>query len=181
MSFQAYLDNIEAKTGKQPKDIADQVRQAGLSKPSDIVAWLKKEFGLGHGHAMAIVALVRRADRPPPSIEDKVDAYFAGGKAKWRPAFDRLVRDASRFGPDTTVAPAASYLSLLKSGRKFAIVQATRERLDLGLKLKGTAAHGRLENAGPWNAMVTHRIRIESDAQLDQQVLGWLKQAHAGA
>ena len=68
MSFQAYLDNIEAKTGRTP----DQFRQwgaekgfataAGLApgvKAGTIVTALKEEFGLGHGHAMAIVALLK--------------------------------------------------------------------------------------------------------------------------
>lgn len=70
MSFQAYLDNIEAKTGKNP----DQFRGWGIDKGFStgtglvagvkagvIVAALKDEFGLGHGHAMAIVALLKRA------------------------------------------------------------------------------------------------------------------------
>lgn len=70
MSFQAYLDNIEAKTGKTP----DQFRQWGIDrgfstrhgitdgvKAGAIVAALKEEFGLGHGHAMAIVALLKGA------------------------------------------------------------------------------------------------------------------------
>ncbi len=68
MSFQAYLDNIEAKTGKTP----DQFRQWGVDrgfstgqglsegiKVGAIVAALKDEFSLGHGHAMAIVALLK--------------------------------------------------------------------------------------------------------------------------
>ncbi len=68
MSFQAYLDNIEARTGKTP----DQFRQWGVDrgfstgqglaegmKAGVIVAALKDEFSLGHGHAMAIVALLK--------------------------------------------------------------------------------------------------------------------------
>ncbi|MDB5707722.1 MAG: hypothetical protein JWN66_4838 [Sphingomonas bacterium] len=68
MSFQAYLDNIEAKTGKTP----DQFRQWGIDrgfstgqgladgvKAGAIVAALKDEFSLGHGHAMAIVAVLK--------------------------------------------------------------------------------------------------------------------------
>jgi len=70
MSFQAYLDNIEAKTGKSP----DQFRQWGTDKgfataegltpgvkAGTIVNALKEEFGLGHGHSMAIVALLKGA------------------------------------------------------------------------------------------------------------------------
>ena len=60
MTFQAYIDNIKAKTGKTPKEFKKIAEQKGLLEPgvkaSEIVAWLKKDFGLGHGHAMAIYA-----------------------------------------------------------------------------------------------------------------------------
>ena len=181
MSFQAYLDNIQAKTGKRPEDIAAQVREQGLSRPAQIVAWLKQEFGLGHGHSMAIVSLLRSEGATRRSEEEKVAAYFSGAKARWRSAFDRLAREAARLGPDVAVGSGATYLSLTKGGRKFAIVQAVGERIDLGLKLRDTAPGGRLEAAGAWNAMVTHRVRIRDDADLDRQVLEWLGQAYARA
>jgi hypothetical protein len=65
MSFQAYIDNIKAKTGKSPDDfkkLAEKKRflqKAVLNpetKAGEIVAWLKKDFDLGHGHSMAIYA-----------------------------------------------------------------------------------------------------------------------------
>jgi hypothetical protein len=60
VSFQAYIDNIKAKTGKTPEDFRQMAEGKGLLKPGvkagEIVAWLKKDFGLGHGHAMAIYA-----------------------------------------------------------------------------------------------------------------------------
>ncbi|HEX4096503.1 MAG TPA: DUF4287 domain-containing protein [Caulobacteraceae bacterium] len=181
MSFQAYLDNIQAKTGKRPEEIVATVRAQGLSRPGEIVAWLKTEFDLGHGHSMAIVALMRNDSQPNRSADDKVAAYFSGAKARWRASYDRLIDQAQRFGPDVSVSPAATYLSLVKGGRKFAIVQAAGNRLDLGVKLKGAAAAGRLEESGAWNAMVTHRVRITDEAQLDEEVLGWLGQAYAKA
>ena len=181
MSFQAYLDNIQAKTGQHPDAIAGQVREQGLTKPGEMIAWLKREFGLGHGHAMAIVSLVRRDGQAPRSADDKVAAYFAGPKAKWRGAYDRLAQAAGRFGPDVAVAAGATYLSFTKGGRKFAIVQATGARLDLGLKLKDAPPSGRLEAAGVWNSMVTHRVRITGEADLDAEVLAWLEQAYVTA
>jgi Domain of unknown function (DUF4287) len=64
MSFQAYLDNIRAKTGKTPSDLKDLATQAGVlksdMKANELVAWLKKEFDLGHGHAMAIWAAFKQ-------------------------------------------------------------------------------------------------------------------------
>jgi uncharacterized protein DUF4287 len=64
MSFQAYLDNIQAKTGKSPDDFRALAAEKGFlergTKAGQIVAWLKSDFSLGHGHAMAIVALLKR-------------------------------------------------------------------------------------------------------------------------
>ncbi len=58
MSFQAYIDNIKAKTGKTPDDFKKLAGKKGLLKEGvkagEVVAWLKKDFKLGHGHAMAI-------------------------------------------------------------------------------------------------------------------------------
>ena len=58
MTFQAYLDNIKAKTGKGPDDFRKIADKKGLLKPGvkagAIVAWLADDFDLGRGHAMAI-------------------------------------------------------------------------------------------------------------------------------
>ncbi|MEC7263090.1 MAG: DUF4287 domain-containing protein [Bacteroidota bacterium] len=68
MSFQAYLDNIQAKTGKSPADFKALAEKMGFTqngkikpevKATQITDWLKKEFELGHGHAMAIYALLK--------------------------------------------------------------------------------------------------------------------------
>ena len=65
MSFQAYIDNIKTKTGKTPEDFKKLATKKGLLKDGllkegvkagEIVDWLKKDFDLGHGHAMAIYA-----------------------------------------------------------------------------------------------------------------------------
>lgn len=65
MSFQAYIDNIRAKTGKGPDDFIKLAEGKGLLKPGTkagaIVAWLKEEFDLGHGHSMAIYKLFKDA------------------------------------------------------------------------------------------------------------------------
>ncbi len=63
MSFQAYLDNIEAKTGKTPNEFIALAREKGFDAPDVktgvIVDWLKEDFGLGRGHAMALVHVIR--------------------------------------------------------------------------------------------------------------------------
>lgn len=68
MSFQGYLNTIKAKTGKGPNDFRQLAEQKGFTKKGqlvstvkagDIVKWLKDEFQLGHGHSMAIYALLK--------------------------------------------------------------------------------------------------------------------------
>ncbi len=65
MSFQAYIDNIKAKTGKTPADFKEMAEKKEFIvngqlnpkiKATEITNWLKDEFELGHGHAMAINA-----------------------------------------------------------------------------------------------------------------------------
>ena len=70
MSFQAYIDNIHAQTGKAPEDFLKDAKVAGMVGPDvkvmEIVKWLKTQYGLGHGHAMAIVLTFRNAGAIPP-------------------------------------------------------------------------------------------------------------------
>ena len=63
MSFQAYIDNIRTKTGKSPDDFRKLAEEKGFIedgelkvKAGEIVSWLKEDFGLGHGHCMAVYA-----------------------------------------------------------------------------------------------------------------------------
>jgi len=185
MSFQAYIDNIKAKTGKTPEDFKRLAEAKGLLKPGvktgQVVSWLKEDFGLGRGHAMAIVLTLKTATERPQAASDSIARHFAGSRARWRQPYDELVSAASSFGPGVSVGPTSSYLSLLRNGKKFAVVQVTADRMDLGLKLKGVKASGRLEAAGDWNSMVTHRVRISDTKQIDRQVLGRLKEAYANS
>lgn len=63
MSFQAYLDNIEEKTGKTPNEFIAIAKEKGFDDPKTksgvIIEWLKNDFGLGRGHAMAIVYIIK--------------------------------------------------------------------------------------------------------------------------
>lgn len=70
MSFQAYLDNIETNTGKTPNEFVVLAKAKGFgadTKAGEIVSWLKEDFGLGHGHAMALVHVIKNGAK----ISDK--------------------------------------------------------------------------------------------------------------
>lgn len=88
MSFQAYLDNIEAKTGKAPDEFIRLAHENGFSgetKAGEIVDWLKEEFGLGRGHAMALVHVIKNGAQ----ISDK----HVGSSGSHRDGSDTLKLD----------------------------------------------------------------------------------------
>jgi hypothetical protein len=86
MSFQAYLDNIKAKTGKSADDFIRLAKKKGLLDPGvkagEIVDWLKKEYGLGHGHSMAIYAVFK--------------SYLEGSAITVEDTFSKLAKPAQR-------------------------------------------------------------------------------------
>ncbi len=70
MSYQAYLDAIEKKTGQTPQQLLDQAAAKGFtptSKAADVVAWLKDDYDVGRGHAMALYGVLKNG----ATISDK--------------------------------------------------------------------------------------------------------------
>ena len=72
MTFKAYLVNIEAKTGRSPDDLFTMATKEGFIEGGKIVAshselllWLKRDVGLGHGHANAIILYLRLRTNDP--------------------------------------------------------------------------------------------------------------------
>ena len=74
MSFQAYLDAVEQKTGLSPRQLLDIARQKGFDDPAvkagEILDWLKSDYGLGRGHGMAMVHVIKKGE--------KIDARHVG-------------------------------------------------------------------------------------------------------
>lgn len=71
MSFQAYLDAIENKTGKTPRQLVDEAKSRGYDsndvKAGEILQWLKADYDLGRGHGMALVHVIKKG----PTIDSK--------------------------------------------------------------------------------------------------------------
>lgn len=95
MSFQAYLDNIEEKTGLTPRQLIELAAQRGLSgesvKAGAVIDWLKDDYGLGRGHAMAIVHIIKRGAT--------IDAKHVGSAGPHRDESDTLWLDGRAARP----------------------------------------------------------------------------------
>ncbi|WP_299518186.1 DUF4287 domain-containing protein [uncultured Serinicoccus sp.] len=94
MSFQAYLDTIEEKTGLTPHQLMEQAHSRGFdedTKATEIADWLKQEHQLGHGHAMALVHVIKKG----PTIS----STHVGSTGTHRDASDTLWLDGKASRP----------------------------------------------------------------------------------
>lgn len=187
MSFQAYLDTIQKKTGKGPDDFRALAEKRGYLRAdmqcSEIVEWLKSEFKLGHGHAMAIYGVLRAAVEAHTTEDERLLEHFKGRRAIWSSTYKNILSKAEVFGKDEpSIKVGDSYLSLLRGGKKFALLKVGVDFFDIGIKLKKEArVNARLKKAGTWNTMVSHRVRLTSPNELDSEVVLWLKSAYDAA
>jgi hypothetical protein len=176
------IANLKEKTGKSLDDWLKIAASTGKVKHGEILAMLKKEHGLTHGYANLVARRFLQAENDEPtSGEGIVAAMFAGAKRGLKPLYDAVVSVAESFGPDVEVDPKKTYVSLRRKKQFALVVPSTAKRLDLGLNLKGVAPAGRLEASGSFNAMCTHRVRLESTADFDADVIAWLKRAYQSA
>ena len=132
MSFQAYLDTIKEKTGKGPSDFIALARAKGFLEPgtkaTQIVDWLKDEYDLGRGHAMAIVAILKDSQTPRGSVDERIEKLFSGSKAGWRETYEGLLNRLSSLGEIGT-GPTDTYVSLLRGKKKMRLSRAALETL----------------------------------------------------
>jgi hypothetical protein len=182
MSFQAYLDSIKAQTGLGPDEFTALAQAKGLAGPDvkagPVIAWLKQDYGLGRGHSMAIYSIVKSAGAPKASAEDRLGRLFHGAKAAWRGTLDRVLVQLGEAGAVVELSPTDSYVGLLRGGRKFAIFSPALAHLDIGLRRTAAPTTARFLGAGTWNTMVTHRVRLTAEAELDRELLDWILRAY---
>jgi hypothetical protein len=163
---------LKATTGKSLEEWGAVLKASGLDKHAALVAHLKSEHGLTHGRANMIVLKARGTDAGSMDDGALVDAMFAGDKAHLRAVYEAVLGACNDFGGDVEPAAKKGYVSLRRK-KQFAIAQpSTKDRFDLGLNLKGAPPAGRLEASGSFNAMVSHRVRLGSVGEFDDEVKG---------
>lgn len=175
-----YLATVKEKTGKTIEDIRKLAEGRNFAKQGEAVEWVKAEFGLGHGHASMIAKMIMQPDAFSRPDSQRIDGQYQGKKAHWRPLYEQLLQEVQKLGQDVGTDASDTYVSFVRNGKKFAIAQpSTADRFDVGIKLKGEPATARFEEAGKWNAMVTHRVRVSDASEVDAEVLAWIAKAYA--
>ena len=172
----AQVRNIEATYGRPIDGWVDVIGASGLHRHGEIVAMLKSEHGLTHGAAnrVALIALAELAPAAPAG--DPIDALYAGRDPDIRAIHDRVMASIRAFGGTIEVAPKKGYLSLRRR-TQFAMLKPAAKHLDVGLILPDEPTTARLESAATFNALFTHRVRIRSVDDVDDELVGSLRRA----
>jgi len=172
---QSMIDNLPKNTGRSLDEwfaVLDDTRN--LEKHSELMNHLKSEHSVSHGFANFIV--LRYRERGVSTADDDlVEAQYAGAKAALRPIYEALVRAATGLGEDVEAAPKKTAVSLRRS-KQFAVIEApSAKRIQLGIQLKGAPTTDRLL-AG--NAMCSHKVNITAVEDVDDELMGWLREAY---
>jgi len=179
--LQSMLRNLEDKTGNTLKHWLGVVKATGLDKHGAIVKMLKGDHGMTHGYANLVASeFLHGAATGGGGDDDLVETQYSGKEAL-RPIYDGLAAAVRDFGDDVELAPKKAYVSLRRA-KQFGLVQpSTKTRVDVGINLKGAPAGDRLEASGSFNAMVSHRVRVGDAAEVDDELIGWLRDAYDAA
>jgi predicted transport protein len=168
------VKNLEEKTGKKIEEWIKIANSSGFEKHGEILNFLKTTYGIGHGYA-------NQSHAGAEANETDWIAEQYKGKDELKTWYDKLMKSVSAFGKEIEVSPKKAYVSLRRK-KQFAIIQpSTKTRLDVGLNIKGLAPSGNLEASGSWNAMCTHRVKVEDVSGINDELIGWIKQAYENA
>ena len=177
------LANIEKRTGKTLAQLTRIINGSGLAKHGELVAMLKDEHGMGHGDANTLVHFVRKSGGQSAAAGKDagtvLDEIYTGPKAALRPVHDALMAAIGKFGA-FEIAPKKGYVSL-RGKKQFAMIgPATNAQVEVGLNMKGVRGTPRLIEQKP-GGMCQYKVRLGSPAEVDKELLGWIRQAYDGS
>ena len=184
---QKWVASLQSKTGRTLDEWVQIVKKSGADTEKDRRDWLKQKHNLPTNSAVWIAerAEGKGSETESPdaylaAAENYVNAMFAGKKAALRPLYERLLHLGLSVGPDVKACPCATIVPLYRNHVFAQIKPATQSRIDLGFALGDRTPEGRLIDTGGFakKDRITHRIAIESGADIDDEVLRWLRVAY---
>ena len=173
-ALKTMIDNIPEKTGKSLEKWINILKGKSFANHSEAVKFLKTEYQVTHGFANMIVTLSKEENT---SDEELVNNQYKGKEALI-PIYEQLISYIKTFGSDVIITPKKGSVSIIRKRQFFLIKPATKTRIDLGFKLKDKPITDRLENSGPFGTMCTHRVKISSIDEIDDELMDWIKEAY---
>jgi hypothetical protein len=182
-AVQTQLENIQKKTGKSFDELAEIVHKSGLTRHGEIREYLKRELGLGHGDANAVVHAVLKSDGKRAAegkSEDAVlDDIYSGAKSGFRPIHEKLIREINKLG-EYEIVPKKSYVGPRRRKQLVMIGPKSNTRFEVGLNAKDLKKNARLLEQ-PRGSMCNYIVNLTDAKEVDPELIGWLQSAYEGA
>jgi hypothetical protein len=173
------LHNIQNKTGKNLDELRKLILESDFQKHGEIRKMIIERFGLGFGDATMLVHYALQTDgqtaaeSSQSSIEEILQEIYSGSKSTLRPLHEKVMHKVDELG-EYTVAPKKGYLSLRRK-RQFAMIgPGTKNRLEIGLNMKGIPPTNRLIEQ-PAGGMCQYKIYLVSEEDVDKDFLNYLQ------
>jgi hypothetical protein len=184
---QKWVAELKQKTGRSLDEWLRLIKKSG---PKDEIArrdWLKTEHGLGTNSAgwLAERAEGKASEVGDPdtyleAAEGYIEAMFSGSKVGLRPIYDQILKTGLKIGKDVKACPCQTIVPLYRNHVFAQIKPTTTKRVDIGFALGDMKPTGKLIDTGGFakKDRITHRIPLESVADIDDEVKHWLKVAY---
>jgi hypothetical protein len=184
-AYETQIQNIQKKTGKSQEELATLALNSGLTRHSELRDLFMRELQLGYGDANTLVHFVLKSDGERAAKEagastgQVLDEIYSGPKAALRPIHERFMAAVIQFG-EFEIAPKKGYLSLRRKKQFVMVGPASNTRVEVGINTKGLTASERLIEV-PAGGMCNYKVKLTSPDEVDEQLLGWVKQAFDAA
>ncbi|CAD5369655.1 conserved hypothetical protein [Rubrivivax sp. A210] len=184
------LRNIQARSGKTIAELHAVLAASGLAKTGERRSLLMAQFQLGYGDAN-VVALFYGKPVPaldgsaapaapvPDAAGDPLDAIYTGAKAPLRALHAAVLQQVLGFG-SFEQAPKKAYVSLRRKKQFAMIGPATKDAIEIGLNARNLAPGPRLKTM-PAGGMCPYTLRISGAAEIDAELVAWLRAAYDAA
>ena len=184
-AYETQLKNIQTRTGKTIEQLSAIIKKSGLTKHGEIRDMLKRDLGMGHGDANALVHFVLKSDGQSAAkavgatTGDVLDEIYSGAKAELRPIHDKVMEAINKFG-EFEIAPKKGYVSLRRKKQFAMLGPASKMRVEVGLNMKDVKGTERLL-AQPPGGMCQYKVYLTAAKEVDKELVGWLKRAYDSA
>jgi predicted transport protein len=171
------IENMPQTTGKTLEQWIEAAGVVKNLKHKEAVKYMQNTYGLGLNYADVIIHKMNKTDSGSQD-GDLLIAEQYKGKEHLKPIYDGLMEQILSWGDDIEIAPKKAYVSLRRKKQFACLKPATKTRFELELILKGQEPTELLHLIPGAGAMCTHKILIETPAQITNEVLNWAKLAY---
>ena len=176
----AFVEGLEASTGKSLKEWMAIMERTGLSKHNEMLAHMKSEHGFNHMQANFLTYIYKNDGKPVYSAGADATAALFEKKEAWRPLYDKLADLISKNISETKFIPKKGYMSIAGK-REYAVARIMTKEIRVGMDLGEKPFDDYVQKGKGLGAMprISHMVVVKEEGDLSGDLLALLNEANA--